>query len=102
MIYTITAIEKRENKMPNNRTFGYFTSLKRSFLAVEHNEYDMHEGSYNFIVIEKLRTGIHPVPPEDEWWYRWHKDDERWVFLGNGRFGGRPKQFSHVCNWSIG
>jgi hypothetical protein len=74
MIYTITALTK-DGK--DQRVFGYFHSLTRALKAIEDNECNMEECYYTWIVLEKVRPGIHGQS-EVMFWFRWIVKRRQW------------------------
>ena len=71
-MYFITCLENLEKDalgwLGDARCFGYFLSFERAKEALETNECDMWEaGFYNFAVIEKIESGIHPHAEEMAW-----------------------------------
>lgn len=78
-----------------DRCFGWFSSLKESKECVEKNYGDIHEGSYRYVVIEKMSDGIHggfSIPKE--WWYEWKE----------GKFVpiDKPEKLQHTISFGLG
>ena len=76
-IYLITAMcilngnQKRFlNTTRSQRTFGYGCSLKEAKSYVKQNKSDIYECLYNYVVIEKMCSGIHARVIK-EYWYKW-------------------------------
>ena len=57
------------------------------------NRGDMHECLYDYIVIEKVGEGIHPIPNQ-EIWFAWK--DEGWQQTD------KPEWSKGYIGWSIG
>lgn len=66
-IYTITAMSKDGRY---KRIFGYFFWFTFADQAVRENWSDIWETSYDWVVIEEVESGIHPIN-EEEWWYEY-------------------------------
>ena len=71
-MYFITCLENLEHDilgwMDPPRCFGYFQSYERAREALETNECDVWEmGVFEYAVIEKIESGIHPHAEEMAW-----------------------------------
>lgn len=71
-IYTITSIPFLPYNQPSQfpRCFGYFNFLFQAVKAVKENRCNIQESYYEYVVIEKIGTGIHAMA-EDKMWFRW-------------------------------
>jgi hypothetical protein len=102
MPWFITSIAPKEDLVPPkvnrcraSRIFGFFNTYNEAYDAVTKNRCDMHECLYEYIVIEYIEDGIHPVARMEDWW-EWNKEEGRWeVTL-------KPTEFEGIVNWSIG
>ena len=57
--------------IPDNKaTIGYFRSLEDAIKAVEENEQDIFECTYNYAVIEAYSEGFYPVSEIQPLWFR--------------------------------
>ena len=54
------------------RCLGYFSSKDEALAAVKENRDGLDEGVYDYLVVEKISEGIHPVA-EEEIWFQWVK-----------------------------
>jgi hypothetical protein len=100
MNYFITAISYLPHKKQTpSRCFGYFSSLERAQKAVKNNENDLEECLYNYLIIEKIRSGLNPFTDgeKDEWWYKWDDSLNKWVWISEA-----PNFASCICNWALG
>ena len=80
-MFFLVAINIREmsdtcHDIKDMRTFGYFSDEPTAWKAAEENWADMHECLYNYLLIEELGEGIHPIPKgirdgSHERWYHW-------------------------------
>ncbi len=77
----------------DSHTFGYFCSFFDARKVVAKNHFDLHEGLFEYIVIEGVKPGI-PAEIVSEDWYRW--DGERW------QIDSKPSWAKNVCNFGIG
>lgn len=82
---------------PVNRTFGFYNSYNEAYEAIVQNRGSMDECLYDYIVLEYIECGIHPVVHAEEW-FKWSQSDRMWNYLGKNR----PKEFGFVCNWALG
>ena len=100
-MFFITCFSKCENDARGNldigdmRTFGYFDNLETSKQALNENWCDMHEGLYEFAVIENIGQGIHSHAKEIAW-FRW--DDEKWGFFEIQK----SECTEGYCNYALG
>lgn len=115
-MYFLTSIEYETLDLDGNdfpriydsRCFGYFEDKDRAMQAVEENWGDMHECSYNFLVIESLGQGIHPDTTSDpgcenEIWFKWEGEPQPTdPFFGEWVKIKKPKWSDRIVNWAIG
>ena len=76
MIFLVTLIES-DNEKANIRCPGYFNSLNLAQGAIIHNDFDLHEESYKYAVIEIIDQGLYR--PANRIWYRW--EDNHYVLI---------------------
>ena len=67
-IYTITSIPLGPRQSP--RCFGFYYFLPFAEQAVRENRCNIQESYYEYVVIEKIGTGIH-AHATDVKWFRW-------------------------------
>lgn len=77
------------------RTIGYGNSLKESKSYVEKNRSDIHECLYSHVVIEEIRSGIHPEVTK-EYWYEWDRKKKKYKPCD------KPKKLIGIVNFGIG
>lgn len=75
------------------RTFGYYHTLDEAFKAVEENRCNMQECLYNYLVVEGISEGIHPLV-EKEHWYEWI--DNKWMPCN------KPEFLKSTVNFALG
>jgi hypothetical protein len=73
-------------KKNTSRCFGYFKEKEDVEYAVTNNMADMWETMYDYIVIEEIEEGIHPLA-EIVGWYQYNKDKDGYELIGVGRTG---------------
>jgi len=97
-IFVVTTLEYKRGLSyhSDSRTVGWFDNEIDARNEVEGNSLDIHEGNFNYCVIEKTETGIYPVPPLKEIWYYWNKEKERYVRIR------KPKKLKSIVNFGIG
>lgn len=78
------------------RTFGFFDHYSEALSAVEQNQGSLHECLYDYIVIECIEEGIHPMVLKEEWFW-WVKENNRWE---DGI--EKPEEFKGTVNWALG
>jgi len=94
-----TRAYKKYKSHGGNRTFGWFTSLKKAKEAVENNYADIHEYSYLYVIIEKTKEGVYggfELPKE--YWYKWDgsHDGGKYVPIE------KPDELKRVVCWGFG
>ena len=77
------------------RCFGYRTEFNVAEQLVLNNVCDINETIYDYVVIEKIGEGIHPIV-ENEWFYKF--DYEKGVYESIEK----PKETEHFCNYALG
>lgn len=80
-----------------NHTFGFYNSYNEAYEAVSQNRGSMCECLYDYIVLEYIECGIHPMVHAEEW-FVWDQHNRMWNYIGVNR----PKEFDFVCNWALG
>ncbi len=93
-IYTITTIRPPHD----TRIVGWFPSFYDAKGEVLNNSCDIYEGCYRFCIIEKIRPGLYPCPPENEWWFRWEGSWDE----GGYKKVKKPQFFDKTVNFGIG
>lgn len=77
----------------STRTFGFYKEYSDALSAVLTNRCNMHEGLYEYLIMEKMKEGIHPLA-EEENWFKWKNN--KWVSCR------KPSKFSGIINWALG
>jgi len=105
-IFMVTAITgppgRRSKGKYGSRCFGWFIDLDDAVKAVGMNSGDMHEMEYNYVVIEKVRSGIcgGGYITEAMQWFK-YKPHKRYL-MGSWIPCKKPKWSEHICNFSMG
>jgi len=84
-----------EPTIKSERCFGYFSDKQKALRAADENWADMHECSFNWLLIEKIPEGLHAIS-EEEIWYKWDDGINRWIHVE------KPAWSDKIINWSIG
>lgn len=86
-----------------SRTFGFYGESHEAREAVFSNRCDMQECLYRYIVIEKMKEGIHPMA-EEELWFEWIQTgtSEAGFEIGKWVTCDKPKEFEGTINWALG
>ncbi len=87
-MYFLTALNKNFDK----RCFGYYHDEVNALQAVFENLGDMHESCFNFLVVEKIHSGVHGSCG-GQIWFKWNKG---WKKIK------RPAWSVGIRNWAIG
>ncbi len=77
----------------DTRTFGYYKGWDKAYNAVKENRCNMHECLYQYLVMECIGEGVHPLP-KDEQWFKW--TGKRWKECR------KPKALQGITNWGLG
>lgn len=100
-MYFITVFDKIEPsdiyfaEFGDQRTWGYYPEHEWAVNALHENWTDMHEGCYEYAVIERIDYGICAIADERQW-FKW--DAER-----HGYFEiEEPECVKHLVNFAIG
>lgn len=101
IIYTVTAFQRiRHSEINKNlpefgerRCVGWFSNKDEAEFAVENNINDIHENFYEYVIIEKLDSGI-KLPDIERYLYKWKKDKYKRIDI--------PTELNIVSNFGIG
>lgn len=100
-MYFITGLTKllssndqlEEYKDYYTRCFGYYKEFKYAERAVINNAFDMWETMYDYIVIEGVEEGVHPVSIA-KGWYKYNQEKNEYEQIEVGHTG--------FCNYALG
>jgi hypothetical protein len=81
-----------------SRTFGFYNFYTEAYKAIEENRGGMDECVYDYIILEYIEEGIHPMVHAVNWWM-WNKTQNKWQYLSPDYY---PKEFAGICNWALG
>jgi len=91
-IYFVTAIASKERAY-RSRCWAWYPNLLGASKAALRNDGDMHELTYDYLVIEKLSSGVMQIAEQVKW-YHWVK--------GAWKLCDTPKFSKSIVNWCIG
>ena len=100
-MYFITVFDKVEpNEMyyaefGDQRTWGYYPEYKMAQSSLHENRTDMHEGCYEYALIEKIGPGI-CAHCEERQWFKWNKELRGYYEIDE------PECVKHLVNFAIG
>ena len=100
-MYFITVFDKIEpNEMfyaefGDQRTWGYYTEYEMAQSSLHENRTDMHEGCYEYALIEKIGPGI-CAHCEERQWFKWDKEKRGYCEIEE------PECVKHLVNFAIG
>lgn len=83
-------------KQLNSRTFGFYANHLEALVAINENRGNMEECLYDYIVLESIDEGIHPLVKSAEWW-KWDTRIKAWIYIKDS-----PKEYEHITNWALG
>ena len=87
MIFTVTCILL--SKFNNSgeyapvtmgiRCMGYYFKLEDAISSVTNNELDIHEETFNYVVVESCCEGVYASGDMNEqYWFEWNKEQEKY------------------------
>jgi len=81
----------------DDRTFGWYSKENEDLarLNIINNACDIHETNYEYVVLEKVYTGVYPHS-EIVQFYQWDAETGKYKEIP------RPEWSKGVCNWSLG
>jgi hypothetical protein len=79
----------------SQRAVGFFHKKEDAISAVTHNDSDIHEGSYPYVVIEEKSQGFYTIP-FIELWYRWDRETESYIECS------KPEKFKKCVSFGLG
>ena len=100
-MYFITVFDKVEpNEMyyaefRDRRTWCYYTEYQMAVNALHENRTDLHEGCYEYALIEKIGPGIIALCEERQW-FKWDKEKRGYFEIEE------PECVKHLVNFAIG
>ena len=100
-MYFITVFDKVEPsdiffaEFGDKRTWGYYPEYEWAMNALHENRTDMHEGCYEYAVIENIGPGICAYAGERQW-FKWNKDKRGYFEIDE------PECVKHLVNFAIG
>jgi hypothetical protein len=92
--YTITTMYFRKG-IPKTRTVAVVKEEMEAIDIVRGNYGDIHEGSYNYALIEQLQPGLYPTVLK-EMWFKWNTTKQEYIGCV------KPKLVAHMVSFSIG
>ena len=100
-MYFITVFDKVEPhpmydaEFGDQRTWGYYPEYEMAKCSLHENRTDMHEGCYEYALIEKIGPGI-CAHCEERQWFKWNKEKCGYFEIGE------PACVKHLVNFAIG
>jgi len=84
--------------LSRKRTFGFYPTYNEAYTAVKENRGNIEECLYDYVVMEYIEPGIHPMVHSEQWW-AWDTEKREWRFLPEDE---KPREFMGICNWALG
>ena len=81
---------------PRSRTFGFYDHYTEACKAIQENRGNMVECLYDYLVLEYIEQGIHPMVLKEEWWL-WSEGCGRWLAMEQ-----RPAEYAGTVNFALG
>ena len=80
-----------------SRTWGFYQSRDIALQAVRENWTDIHEGLYDYAVVEGYDEGIsYGHDPAESQWFKWDECEQAYVEIE------QPEEVKHYGSWAIG
>lgn len=77
------------------RTFGFKNSYADAYKAICANDGNMQECLYDYLVLEYIEEGIHPMVLSKKW-FKWDKDNNKWIeYIA-------PEELKNITNFALG
>lgn len=96
----IHVINYRDEKIKDDRTWGWFNSFKKAEDIVLKNQTDIFEYYYNYAVIEKVPEGVLQTNEQIQWYaVAYNKNYANEVIVTKIDC---PDMFKNIFNFSIG
>jgi len=64
--------------MASSTMVGWFSTKEDAICAVIRNDMDIHEDTYNYVVIEEVCEGLYGEGEDVQYWYVWNDDDNKY------------------------
>lgn len=90
-IYMVIGYDINDDDKVN---WGYYPDFERAEMAVTNNIADLHEGCYDYMIIEKIFPGI--VADTCDWFYKWNDSTGRYEEIYDDEI---PECFTHRCSF---
>lgn len=97
-IFLIGMIEdiREEDGAVGTRVVGYFGDLLTAQECLEQNCCDLHEGIYNYAVVENVKPGLYRSTEATPVFFQWDKEKGGYVKIE------KPKALNNFCSFTIG
>ncbi len=66
-LFFVTTIQVVDDEIVDTRCVGFFEEYEEAKRAVCKNLYDIHEGIYDYAVIEAIQSGLYQVDSNPKW-----------------------------------
>ena len=73
-LYFITTLQVDGDEIVDTRCVGSFEEYEDAKRTVCRNVYDIHEGIYNYAVIEAIKGGLYQVDLNPKWFQAYESD----------------------------
>ncbi len=97
-MYFITVfetVEPNDIEFESKRVWGYYPEYEQAVNALYENKTDMHEGCYEYALIEKIGYGISACVEKSQW-FKWNKEKRGYFEIEE------PECVKHFTNFAIG
>lgn len=85
----------------DSRCVAMSNDLEYLKLIAEENSSDIHEGVYQYIVIEKFHHHLYPIGEQVKW-YTWIPEEGGTKYDGHYEQCDKPEEYGSMCNWGMG
>lgn len=90
LIYKVITLDIRSDKWMDfsSEMSAWYYLLDDAISCVETNACDIQDHAYNYALISSSREGCYGLYDEELFWYKWNKDQEKWIQIS---LDERPK-----------
>lgn len=81
MIYKVITLSVRSDKWYDfsSELAAWYHKLDSAIKCVETNACDIQDCAYNYVMISSSKEGCYGLYDEELFWYKWNKDQEKWI-----------------------
>lgn len=90
-----------EYEYDDSRCVAMSNDLEYLKLIAEANSCDIHEGVYEYVLIEKVYHHLYPIAEKVKW-YVWIPEEGGTRYDGHYESCDEPEEYKRICNHGVG